>query len=174
MQSTSNRRLQIVIGTLVVLMLIIFIVVDLLRPKKPDLTGEYKDTNSGTVISNPAGKQPDNFGSEYPDTTFIGFDQLLSSGLGSDQLDLVKKGLNDFNVSINKKYSELSLTSDSVETTVGDSFGMDFDCIADRTVKLHTRLTYTDINAITLQVQDNSGKELYSGEYISADTEDDL
>lgn len=178
MQSTNKKKLLIIVGLIFIILIAagIYFQSKDSKTKPPVLTGDYYDRNSGNDVSNPADKTPDNFGSEYPDTAFIGFDQLLTAGMSSGQLDLVRKGLNEYNISDSKKYSQFSLTAGSIETFTEGDGGLNFVMQADKAVNLSVEVTYPNLDSVSLTVK-KDGVQQFKKDYIVNDNtggEDDL
>jgi hypothetical protein len=159
MELFTNRR-NLLIGGGILLILIIAVSVALFSSSQSknsiDKSGRYVDTRSGEVVSDPAGKAPDQYGAAPNQPIYLGFSELSSIGLSKYQLETLKSTLYEFSKGITGGIKEYSITVASIKTSPADQSSDDpsttttFDLTTNRTTTYNATIKYSGVSTLRL------------------------
>lgn len=171
----NNKKVIILIAVSVVSIAIIAVLA-LQRSNKqaPPDAGLYHDPNSGEIVSDPEGWQPENFAGQANAPIFLGFSKLLDIGITQFQLDAAKGGFGEYSATKNDYVKEVSLHVNSIKREAFDPDGADptrrvsFTVTINRTETFSAKLEYTTIqNASLLLYKDD--KRIFKSTSANAD-----
>lgn len=149
----QNKRKLVVVGSIVIFVIVVFAVTSLVSNRKSanniSASGVYYDPLSHQTVSNPAGKAPDTFGTANDMPVYLGFSNLLSSGLTLNQLNYVKTGFYNYSKSvggikeISVDISTIKLSHDNTDPNA--NFVLEFKIRTDRKNDFIAQVQYPDI-----------------------------
>ncbi len=179
----ENGRTYLLIAVVTVLLIAPFVYLAVKKGNlsgKTSSTGEYYDKNSGETVSNPAGKAPENFGGTADHPVYLGFSKLLDIGVSKYQLEALKYAFEQYGKSSNQSPKEVSLTVDSIHSTLhnpSDPNSKDtvtFDVTLDRKQAYKAKVEYSDITAVRLYLSDpQTGSLIYDSKIVDRYSSDD-
>lgn len=161
MQS-PNRNKVILIAIIILPVFISLAVFFMANRSSNSNSEEYLDPGSGETISTPKDKAPELFGVKNLGPLYLGFSKLLDAGLTNDQLKLVKVIFGRFAVADGRKLTELSITTKTIDTEVGEeAIKITFELTADRKNKYQCTINYTGLDDAWVVVVDKDDKLIF-------------
>ncbi len=174
MEALANRR-NLLIGGGILLMIVIAVSVSLFTSSQSknsiDKSGRYVDTRSGEVVSDPAGKAPDQYGVPSNQPLYLGFSELTNVGISKYQMEGLKSALYEYAKGVQGGIKEFSITVATIKTTPSDPNADDphntatFDLTTNRTTTFAARLEYSGVSTIRLYLF-KDGKQAYDSASI--------
>lgn len=166
-----NKKNLLIAATVV--FLLTFSVLIFLNSKEADTveTNEYYDHASGETVSDPEGKTPEKFGVNDPRPLYLGFSNLLETGISKYQVEATEIGFDLFAEQQNNTVKEVSIFVDTINRESFDSDSpnrvrrVSFDVLINRKDTYQATLEYTNITSVELILRDNN-KEIFRSDII--------
>lgn len=170
MRFRKNRKLIIIVVLVLVAFGISIIAANTNTKKDASTTkdvttgaGEYYDANSKQTVSDPAGKTPENYGTESDAPAFFGTSNLIDYGLSAAQEKDMEFAIYKYFNANSKKISEVSIVVDSIapverdRDSVSTTETINFDFVVDRKDRYKVRMDYFDLISIQMYISDATG-----------------
>jgi hypothetical protein len=154
-----SKKLIIVVVLAVAVIAVLTVLSVRSVPKKNVAATTYTDPWTQEVVSNPAGKGPDTFGTSGNEPVFLGIDKLVNHGLTDEQQANLKKAIINYSAAHNNSVKEVSFDVDHITTQHPDStFLMFVDVKFNRKDIYQAKIDYSDLTAIQLYLIDQKSQ----------------
>jgi hypothetical protein len=159
MQLLSKRRLLILLGLFILLLIISASLFGHKSKNNNESAGLYQDPLSHQTVSNPAGKGPDIYGTTPEAPIYLGAEALLDHGLAFDQLTNLKAAFYAYSKSQPKLVTEISIDVDHINAhhdphVPNSPFLLQFNVRFDRKNTYKAEVKYSGLGTIQLSLTD--------------------
>jgi len=170
MINIHNKKLVIIIASFLMIFGLVSVIYVLISnqsskndpTKDPSYTLTYVDPGSGETVITTPNKTPENMGGF--NITMLGFSKLTSDyGMTFDQVKDLQSDFSDYSKSQKTPISEISITLNSITTTIDQNTGDvidNFIVTINRSSTLKARVTYFGIDNPTLKLYNSKTNSL--------------